>query len=61
MELTEEELKIKDKVRGVMGAAGFKMENPEIFDLVFRFTRGEISEEELKQIARDCAKTPLVA
>lgn len=53
MELTEEEIKIKNKARGVMGAAGFKCEDPEIFNIAFRFARGEISEEEMKRLSRE--------
>ncbi|WP_299296701.1 hypothetical protein [uncultured Mobiluncus sp.] len=61
MELTEEEVKVKNKALGIMGAAGFKCEDPEIFNLAFRFARGEISEAELNQLVRDYVKDPLVA
>ncbi len=61
MELTEEEVKVKNKARGIMGAAGCKCEDPEIFNIAFQFARGEISEAELNQLVRDYVKDPLVA
>lgn len=61
MELTAEETRLMNMVRGAMGAAGFKCEDPEIFNIGFRYIRGEIDEEEMKRLSREHVASLAVA